>query len=76
VRAEVRQPSDRPLARLWPDDDLARVREVAVAALTEMKELTTADVAVDHTVADQIESERRASDEPDLLDQTGSGRAP
>lgn len=31
-------------------------------------EVTTADVAVDRTVDEQIESERRVSDEPDLLD--------
>jgi small conductance mechanosensitive channel len=39
-------------------------------------EVTTADVVVDRTVDEQIESDRRASDEPDLLDRTGSGPAP
>lgn len=38
--------------------------------------VTTADVAVDHTVDDQIESERQASDEPDLLDQSTANQGP
>jgi small-conductance mechanosensitive channel len=38
--------------------------------------VTTADVAVDHTVDDQIESERRGSDEQDLLDPPTSNQGP
>ncbi|MFN2315543.1 MAG: mechanosensitive ion channel domain-containing protein [Gemmatimonadales bacterium] len=38
--------------------------------------VTTANVAVDHTVDNQIESERQVSDEPDLLDQGTAGKKP
>ncbi len=36
--------------------------------------VTTADVALDHTVDEQIASDRRASDEPDLLDPPTSSK--
>ena len=39
-------------------------------------EVTTANVAVDHTVDDQIDSERQASDEPDLLDPPTANQGP
>ncbi len=72
--AGLTMPSPEYLVRMISDG--ATTADASPPPPAALPEVTTADVAVDHTVDDQIETERRASDEPDLLDPPTSSKAP
>ncbi|HUG27660.1 MAG TPA: mechanosensitive ion channel domain-containing protein [Gemmatimonadales bacterium] len=67
-------PSPEYLIRMQSDS--AAPAGASPAPPTTPPKVTTADVAVDRTVDEQIESDRRGSDEPDLLDPPTSGKRP
>jgi small conductance mechanosensitive channel len=72
--AGMTMPSPEYLIRMQSESAAAAGASPAPPAAPP--KVTTADVAVDHTVDEQIETERQASDEPDLLDPPTPTRKP